>query len=149
MSKQPPKAPSVFRDFRIDLRIGSLEIDVGHDRRAAMTGAREIDHVDILLDDHAIQVRVDETEARRRSPVSEKSRLDVLGPQRFANERILLKKNLADGEVVGPLPIAMDPSQLFVRERPSGLCTHGGFCALGGYSAEQNDARDLGVESVA
>ena len=49
-----------------------------------------------VLPDHPVQVRIDEVQPRRRAPVAEQARLDMLGLQRFAQERIIEKIDLAD-----------------------------------------------------
>jgi len=43
----------------------------------------------------AVQVHVDEAEARRGSPVSQQPGFDVFRPQRLAQQRILLQIDLA------------------------------------------------------
>ena len=55
----------------------------------------------------AVEVGVDEVQARRRAPVAEQARLDVLGLQRLAEQRIVEQIDLADGEIVGRAPVAV------------------------------------------
>ena len=52
-------------------------------------------------------MRIDEVEARRRSPMSEQPRLDMLGPQRLAQQRIVEQINLADRQIVGGAPVTI------------------------------------------
>ena len=61
----------------VNLAVGAFEIRIGHNRRSAVTGARHIDHVEIVLFDDPVQVRVDEVLARRGAPVSQQHTLDV------------------------------------------------------------------------
>ena len=56
-----------------------------------MPWASEIDHVEVVLLNEPVQMNVDEREARARSPVAEQTILDVLGSQRFLQQRILLQ----------------------------------------------------------
>src|SRR5438552_13490684 len=59
-------------------------------------------------------MRVDETQARRRPPVSEEPRLDVLGTQRLPQQLIVLKIYLADGQVVGRPPVRVEALHLLL-----------------------------------
>ena len=68
----------VERDCRVDLRVGPFEVDVGDDGRAAVARAGDVDHVAIALLDQAVELDVDEAQARRGPPVTEQPRLDVL-----------------------------------------------------------------------
>ncbi len=74
----------VLPDIGVELAVRPFEISVRHHARAAMSGAGDIDHVEIVLPNDAVAVRVDEVEARRGSPVAKQPRLDVLGLERLA-----------------------------------------------------------------
>jgi len=50
----------VLADDGIDLAVRSLQIRVGHDGRTAMTGAGDVDHVEVVFLDDPIEVNVDE-----------------------------------------------------------------------------------------
>jgi hypothetical protein len=52
-------------DARVDLGVGALQIGVGHQARTAVTGPRDVDDVDVAVTDDAVQMGVDEIEARR------------------------------------------------------------------------------------
>ena len=52
-------------DVRIDLALAAFEIDVADQCRAAMAGAGDIDHVEVVLLDHPVQVDIDEVLAGR------------------------------------------------------------------------------------
>src|SRR6516165_7348043 len=56
----------------------TLEIGVRDQTRPAMSGAGDIDHVEVVLFDHPVEVHVDEIQTGRSSPMPEKSRLDVV-----------------------------------------------------------------------
>src|SRR5262249_9144987 len=73
----------VARDVRINLRVGSFEVDVPDERRAAVSGARDVNHVEVVLPNDAIQMDVDQILSRRRAPVAEQTRLDVSRLQRL------------------------------------------------------------------
>ena len=78
MLEQPLQALRIAPDFRIYLAICPFEICVGDNCRTAVTRPGQIDHVQIVLFDHAIQVRVDKVLTRRSSPMPEQHPFDVL-----------------------------------------------------------------------
>ena len=96
LPEEPMHAFRVLRDARVDLRIRAFEVD----------------DVGVALDDEPIQVDVDEAEPGRRPPVPEQAWLDVLRPERLAQERIVLQVDLADGQVVGRTPVRVDVLQV-------------------------------------
>jgi hypothetical protein len=102
--------------------------------------AGQIDHIGIVLLDQPVQVDINQTEARRRTPVAKQPRLDVLLPQRLTQQRVLLQVNLRDGQVVGCLPITQHLVQQRRRQRP-GRCY---FPTLG----RAHSAGDAYVEPV-
>ena len=69
------------------------------------------------LRDHAVQVHVDEVQARRRAPVAEQPRLDVLARERLAQQRVVEQVDLADRQVVGGAPERVEIAELRSRER--------------------------------
>jgi hypothetical protein len=79
-----------------------------------MTGSHHIDHVQIVLDDQAVEMDVDEVEAGGGPPVAEEPRLDVLSLQRLFQQRIVLQVDLADREIVGCAPIGVHQREQFV-----------------------------------
>ncbi len=94
--EEPLHPGLVLRDVRVDLAVRALEPGVGNQRRPPMPGAGDIDHVEVVLLDDAVQVHVDEVQPRRRAPVAEQSRLDVLKRQRFLEQRVGIEIDLAD-----------------------------------------------------
>src|SRR6185437_16313768 len=52
------------------------------------------------------------------SPVPEQPRLDVLRPQRLAQQGILLQEDLPNREVVRRAPVPMHAVELLIGERP-------------------------------
>src|SRR5690349_2461565 len=79
----------VLRDVRVELAVGSFQIDIRNDTGSTMSRAGEIDRVQIMFFDEPIQMHIDEVQARRRTPVTEQSGLDVFERQRLAQQRIL------------------------------------------------------------
>jgi hypothetical protein len=119
---QVPQARHVLRHLRIDLRVGAFEVGVAHQRRPAVAGAGQVDHVGIVLLDQPVQVDVDQAEARGRTPVAEQSRLDVLRPQRLTQQGVLPQVNLRDGQEVGGVPVALHLVQQRGRQRSDRCC---------------------------
>ena len=73
-----------------------------------MPGAGDVDHVQVVLLDQPIQMDIDEVQARRRSPVAQQARLDVLLREGLLEQRIVVEIDLADREVVGRSPVGVD-----------------------------------------
>ena len=102
----------VLGDVRIDLAPGAFEVDVADDRRAAMTGAGDVKHVQVILFDDPVQVNVNEVLTWRRAPMPDHQRLHVRQLQRLLQQRIVVEINLPDRQVVGGAPIGVHPAQL-------------------------------------
>ena len=121
LGEEPLHALHVLRDARIDFAVGALEIGVGDQPRPAVAGAGDVDHVEIVLLDQPIEMRVDEVEARRRAPVPEQARLDVLLLERLTQQGIVEQVDLADGQIVGGAPIGVDERAFAFRQRAFGF----------------------------
>ena len=114
LGEQALHALFIGRNVRIDLAVGPLEVGVRDQTGTAMTGAGDVDHVEVVLLDHPIQVNVDEVQAWRRSPVAEKPRLDVILCEGLLEQRVVVEINLADREVVGGPPVRIYQCPLLV-----------------------------------
>ena len=97
LGEEPLHALHVLRDARIDFAVGAFEIGVGDQPRTAMSGAGNVDHIEIVFLDEPIEVRVDEVEPRRRAPVPKKARLDVLLLERLTQQGIVEQVDLTHG----------------------------------------------------
>ena len=102
--EQLPHPFLVLRDIGVNLAVGAFQIAIGHNAGTAMAGADDIHHVQIALHNDAVQVDIDEIQARRRAPVSKQSRLDVLFLQRLLKERIIQKVNLPHRKIIRGAP---------------------------------------------
>ena len=80
-----------------------------------MPGAGEEDDVRVLLPDEPVEVNVDEAEAGRGSPVAQEARLDMFGSQGLLEQCVVLQVDLAHGQVVGSLPVAVQSVEQFRR----------------------------------
>ena len=110
----------VLADVGIDLAVAALEIGVGDQRRAAMAGTGDVDHVEIMQSDRPVQMDVDEILPRRRSPVSDHQRLDMRQRERLAQQRIRVEIDLTDREIVRGAPVGVKlPQFVRVQELPA------------------------------
>ena len=75
--EQPLHSGFVLADVGIDLAVAAFEVGVGDERRAAMARAGDVNHVEVVDLDRAIEVNVDEILPGRGSPVPHHQRLDV------------------------------------------------------------------------
>ena len=108
----------VARHVRIDLAVGALQVLVGHEPWRAVPGPPDRDHVEVALADDPVQVGIDEVEAGRRAPVPEEPRLDVLGLERLAQQRVPHEVDLPDRQVIRGAPVGVDALEAVRSERP-------------------------------
>jgi hypothetical protein len=113
--EQAPHALLVLADARIHLAVGAFEVGVRDGGRPAVPGPDHVDHVEVVLLDHAVQVRVEEVQARRGAPVPEQARLHVLARERLAQQRVVEQVDLPDGEVVRGAPERVELAELRLR----------------------------------
>src|SRR5277367_2489009 len=78
-------------DGWIDFGVGAFKIGICNNARTAMAGPDDVDHVDVVRVDDAIQVHINEVQTGRRSPVAEQARLDVIHRQRPLKQRIIFQ----------------------------------------------------------
>src|ERR1700722_1514865 len=88
-AEQPQQASLILTLLRIDLRVGSLEIAVGEDRRSSMSRTRDIDHVEVELADHPVEVDPGKRLAGIGAPVSQEPVLGVLRAKRLSEQGIV------------------------------------------------------------
>ena len=108
---------SVCGNVRIELAVRPFQIGVRHERRAAMPGTGNVNHVQLAFLDDAIEMSIDEILSGRRAPMSQKARLDVFESQGFTQQRISQQIDLSHGEIVRGTPVGVNFAQLFGRER--------------------------------
>src|SRR5215469_1904296 len=68
----------VARDVRINFTVSSLKVRIRDQAGPAMSRAGNVDHVEIVLLDHPVQMNVDEIETGCGSPMAQEPRLDVI-----------------------------------------------------------------------
>ena len=104
-------------DIGIDLGIAAVQPVLRHHSVAAVTGAGEVDHVQIIPLDDPVQMRIDEVLARAGTPVAHDGLFQVRGGQRPLQQGVIQQIELAGGEVIGCAPIRVDLLQLCRRQR--------------------------------
>src|SRR5664280_2298782 len=70
LNKELPKPGLILADVGIDLAVSALEVSIAHDGWAAVSGARDVDHVEIVFFDDPVQVNVNEVLPGGCAPVS-------------------------------------------------------------------------------
>ena len=117
LAEQPLHPVPATIDIRVDLGIGSLQVGVRHQARAAMARTDNADHVQVIQLDQAIEMDVDEIQPRRRAPMAKQARFEVFQPKRNLKKRIVLQIDLPDGQVVCRTPIGVHLLKKFGRQR--------------------------------
>ena len=128
LAEQPANPLLVARDVGVDLAVGALEVHVGEDPGATVTGTRDIQGIHIALADHPVHVRIDEVQARSRPPMSEQPRLYVLDRKRLTQQGIVEQIDLSDRQIVRRPPIGIQRAQFLTGERLAGhlgIVVHG------------------------
>ena len=111
--EQPLHPVLVLRDVGIDLAVGAFQVGVRHQPRPAVARPGDVDDVQVVLLDDAVQVDVDEVQPRRRAPVAEQARLDVRQRERLLQQRIVVEINLPDRQIVRGAPIGVHLAEQF------------------------------------
>jgi len=122
LNKELPKPSLILADVGIDLAVSALEISVAHDGRAAVPGARDVNHLEVVFFDDPVQVYVNEVPPRGRAPVSQQHVLHIRERQRPLQQRIVGKINLADRQAVGGAPVGIQFLEQFWGKN---ICLHG------------------------
>jgi VIT family len=102
-----PKPGLILADVGIDLAVGALEVGVANHGRPAVPRSGDVNHVQVIFLDDAIQVDVDEILPGGRAPVSQQHVLHIRERQRSLQQRIVIKINLPDRKIVGRPPIGI------------------------------------------
>src|SRR4051794_10528960 len=79
-----------------------------------MPGSGDEQHVGIGAPDETVQMRVHKAEPRRRPPVTEQPRLDVLRTERLSQEWVFAQVDLPDSQIVRGAPEPIKCAQIIV-----------------------------------
>ena len=105
LAEQRLQTFGVVGDVGVPLGVGALEVRRRHDARAPVSRPGDVESVEVVADDDAVQVRPEEGQTGGGAPVPEQPGLDVRGDERFPQERVVHQVDLPDGQVVrGPPP---------------------------------------------
>src|SRR6266478_1463207 len=107
----------VLRDVRIDFAVGAFEICVRYEAGTAVSRSGDVNGIEIMLLDQAIQMYIDEVQSGCCAPVAKKPWLNVFQLQRFAQQGIRIEIDLADRNVVRRAPVRVDLTQFLWRKR--------------------------------
>ncbi len=98
----------VLADVRIDLAVRALEIGIRNHRRSAMPRPGQENHIEVVLFDDPVQVRINEVLPGRRTPMSQQHALHIAGLERKLQQRIRTQIHLSDGQVIRCPPPGVD-----------------------------------------
>ncbi len=118
LKKELLQSGFVPADVGIDLAVRALEIGVAHDRRPAVPGAGDVDHVEVVFRDDPVQVHVDEVLPGRGAPVSQQHALHIGECQGPLQQRIVVKIDLSDRQIVGGAPVRIHLPEQLRRKSP-------------------------------
>ena len=119
------RMPVVIRRHRaVYLGVGALQPGARVRPRPAVAGAGDEDRVQVARLDQPVGMGVHQVQAGHRAEVAEQPRLDVLGAQRLAQQRVVHQVDLADGQVIGRPPPRVDQPQFRAAERPGRVGQH-------------------------
>ena len=102
--EQALHAGRVARDVRVHVGVRAVEIVLRDHGVAAVAGAGEVDHVEVIFVDDAVEVRVDEVLAGHSAPVADDLLFDVALGQPPAQQRVVEQVELAGGQIVRRAP---------------------------------------------
>ena len=104
-------AVGVLRDVRIHFRVGSVQPVLGDHGVAAVAGAGQVDHIQVVLFDDPVQMRIDEVLAGHCAPVADDLLLDLVAGEGLLQERVFQQIELSCGKIVRGAPPGV---QLFI-----------------------------------
>src|SRR5581483_1283908 len=78
LREQPLHSVNVLRDAWVVLAVSSFQICIRNHSRAAVARSANIDYVQVEFFDYPVEMGVDEVKPRRRAPMPEQSRFNIL-----------------------------------------------------------------------
>ena len=109
-------ALGVLADVRVDLAVGAVQIVLGHHGVAPVTGAGDVDHIQVIFHNGPVKVGVDKVLAGTGAPVAHDGALEVFGAQGLPQQGVVQQVELAGGQIVGSAPPGVDGQQLIPGE---------------------------------
>ncbi len=117
LAKELLHSVGVLPDVGVDLAVRPFEVRVGHVRGPSMARTGDEDRAQPSLANRAVEMHVDEVQARHRPEVAEQTRLHVLGLQLLPKQRVVEEVDLTDREVVRRAPVAVECVQRLGGQR--------------------------------
>ena len=106
----------VLLNAGIELRVRTFKIGVRHHAGPAMSRPADVNNVEIVLRDQAVEVHIDKVQSRRRTPMTKQPRFHMLKLQRLTHQGVRVQVDLSNREIIGRAPISVHLAQLFWRE---------------------------------
>src|SRR2546430_6310959 len=120
------KAYFICRNVGIDFAVRAFQIGVGAEARPAVSGTGNVNDVEVVFFNQAIEMNVDEIQSWSGAPMTEQAGLNVLELKRFTQERICVEIDLADREIVCGAPVGVNFAQFFGEKRFGRMSGFGG-----------------------
>ena len=98
----------------IDLGVGAFEIRRPQHPGRAMAWPGHENHVEVVLDDHPVEMYPNERQRRARAPVAEQPVLHIFSLQGLLEQRVILEINHSHRKVIACPPIGVHQFQLFI-----------------------------------
>src|SRR5215475_10799193 len=97
----------------IDLVVRAIQPRVCVARGSSVARPNDANYVCIPLRDQTIQVRENEIQSGRCSPMTQEALLDVFAAKWLPQEWILLKVDLPDSQIIRSTPVTVHPVEQF------------------------------------
>ena len=103
----------VLAFVRINLGVGAFEICRPQHAGRAVTGPGHENHVEVVLDDHPVEMHPNEGQSRARAPVTEEPVFHIFSLQGLLEQWVILEIDHAYRKVITGPPISIHQFQLF------------------------------------
>ena len=137
LPEQPLHTGGILADVGIDLAVRAVQIVLGHHGVSTVSGAGEIDHIQVIFDDGPVEMGINEVLARAGAPMPHDGALQMFLLQRLPQQGIVQQIELAGGQIVGGTPIGVNGLDLFpgqgVLFGHSSRRLRGGLDGFGGF----------------
>jgi hypothetical protein len=112
-----PQAFDVFGLVGIDFAVDTLEVGLRNDSRSTMAGTGDEESIEVELLDETVHMDIGEDLARVRTPMAEKSGLQVTDFERFLQQWIASKVQHAETEIKTGSHVIICEFELFIAQR--------------------------------
>ena len=104
----------IFALVRIDLGVGAFEICRPQHPGRAMARPGHENHIEVVFDDHPVEMHPNEGQRRARAPVAEQPVFHIFSLQGLLEQRVILEIDHAYRKVIARPPIRIHQFQLFI-----------------------------------